>query len=691
MEGAVPALADSFTHALRWITMLLVLQTAGWLAIGRATATWRDRGFAMALPLAMLALAVPVFALAHLAPVFRTDVLRSTVALALLWLLLRGVPNMDSGARIALGVALLRFLLAFGFYTALRGLSHDVIGLEKFMDFGFLSATAGVERLPAPDPWFSGHPINYYYFGHYLAALLCKLSGVPVAFGYNLMLATLFAMVFCLAFAFVTEMTSGLGKSIQSSMALVAALWLSLGGNIHGFLYGFVRPWLVGAGLAQKPERDFLISDPTRFVGWNPPTNDKLIHEFPAYAFYVGDLHGHLINLPFVLLLCCVLLAWLRADAHRQPSSLGWLAVAGALTGVFAMTNTWDAAMYAALLGTLLLGKTIVSVVHGRRALATAISHGLLAGAASVIVALTFLLSFVAHSRGFFPTHSHTPVWQWLVLYGLQSFLAVAGVVLAFGKWSSSRPQPERWLLTAMTAFGIGFALLPEFIYLEDIYDKSFYRGNTAFKFGFQAFTLLTLAACIALAMIARIARERSRVPRTALAILLQLVLVPPLYYGWFVLQGGFGVWAEREWTLDGQRYLALSHPEDRQAAAWLTANADRTAPLVEAVGDSYTFAARISANTGLPTVIGWPVHEQLWRGSDPDVWKRRDDVNRLYETESLEEARTVLSRYRVRYIVVGRYERERYGAKLNPDRLTGLGRVVFRAGETFIVDTSPS
>jgi len=53
---------------------------------------------------------------------------------------------------------------------------------------------------------------------------------------------------------------------------------------------------------------------------------------------------------------------------------------------------------------------------------------------------------------------------------------------------------------------------------------------------------------------------------------------------------------------------------------------------IVEAQGDSYTDYARISANTGLPTILGWTVHEWLWRGDYSVPAARIDDVRAIYE-----------------------------------------------------------
>ncbi len=694
MTGEATALAaESLLHAIRWYATLLAVNVVGWAALAPALGRWHDAGWTVARTLSLSAAAYACWVAAHLAPLFAAGPLRLALAIAAIVVvaLCRRRPAVDPRCWGQIAAAEFRFAGPFAFYCAMRGLSHDIIGLEKFMDFAFVNAATRVSTLPVPDPWFAGESINYYYFGHYVAALLGKLSGVPAAWGYNLMLATLFGSAFALAFAFVAETAGRCAGAARGVLATVAALWITVGGNIHGFLYGFAKPWLVDAGLVAAPRQSFLVSDPTRFVGFDPPTADKLIHEFPAYAFYVGDLHAHLSNLPAVLLFCCTLLAWFRACADGvQPAAARrhWLLVCAWLVGLFAMTNSWDALMYAGLLGVLLVARFGAALRQGRDALQAAFGDG---ARVAVIVAATaapFLLHFRATSAAFLPTHSHTPPWQWLVLYGLQAILAVAGTVAGSRARGDAAPgAPERRLACVLTVTGIVLALVPEFVYLKDIYGADHYRANTAFKFGFQAFTLLTLAACVGVAWLATSPALRRH--RVAALLLFELVLVPPLYYGWFVVQGGFGVWREREWTLDGQRYLARSHPEDRAIVRWLATQHGPAGPLIEAPGDSYSYGARISANTGVPAVLGWPVHEQLWRSSSPAVWQRRDDVNRLYEARSVAEARAVVDRYRARWIVVGRFERERYPT-LDPQRLAALGRVAFRAGETFVVEVDP-
>jgi len=78
-------------------------------------------------------------------------------------------------------------------------------------------------------------------------------------------------------------------------------------------------------------------------------------------------------------------------------------------------------------------------------------------------------------------------------------------------------------------------------------------------------------------------------------------------------------------------------------------------------VGEDYSAFghARISTFTGRATVLGWAGHEIQW-SHRPDG--RAEDVRRLYTTEDLAEARELIGRYGVEYVVFGPIERTTYG-----------------------------
>ena len=72
----------------------------------------------------------------------------------------------------------------------------DIHGLEKFMDFGILNSILRADYFPPKDMWYTPSPINYYYFGHLITAVITKLTFIPSFITYNLMIATLFAFTF---------------------------------------------------------------------------------------------------------------------------------------------------------------------------------------------------------------------------------------------------------------------------------------------------------------------------------------------------------------------------------------------------------------------------------------------------------------------------------------------------------------
>ncbi len=133
--------------------------------------------------------------------------------------------------------------------------------------------------------------------------------------------------------------------------------------------------------------------------------------------------------------------------------------------------------------------------------------------------------------------------------------------------------------------------------------------------------------------------------------------------------------------TLDGEVWMpaAVYHPPDwcstnplepmelkwdYEAIRWLQDNVSGTPVVLEGHGTQYCWNTRISQYTGLPTVLGWPWHQQQQRGDGEIVRRRARDVETMYSTPSHDRALELLDQYSVTYIVVGALERGYYGER---------------------------
>ncbi|MEX2598315.1 MAG: hypothetical protein WD533_01520, partial [Dehalococcoidia bacterium] len=92
--------------------------------------------------------------------------------------------------------------------------------------------------------------------------------------------------------------------------------------------------------------------------------------------------------------------------------------------------------------------------------------------------------------------------------------------------------------------------------------------------------------------------------------------------------------------------------------------------------------AARISASTGRPTVLGWEGHENQWRSDTAQIAQRKADVQTIYATEDAGEAHALLEQYDVQYVVIGPRERGAYGTA-GMRKFAELGEPVFPANAT--------
>ncbi|MDP2638795.1 MAG: hypothetical protein Q8P06_01345, partial [Candidatus Azambacteria bacterium] len=205
--------------------------------------------------------------------------------------------------------------------------------------------------------------------------------------------------------------------------------------------------------------------------------------------------------------------------------------------------------------------------------------------------------------------------------------------------------------------------------------------ANTMFKLAYQSFIMLSVSSgYIIVKLISKFKKGLFTIGYLLVAgCLTFLVMVYPYfainsYYGNLKTYSG----------LDGIKYLEKLYPNDYRAILWLNKNIKGQPVILEAQGDSYTDYARISANTGLPTVVGWPVHEWLWRGTYDIPAPRITDVQTLYETDDLKITKNLIKKYNIEFIFLGDLERQKY-TKLNENKFEELGTLIFQNGQTKI------
>ena len=153
--------------------------------------------------------------------------------------------------------------------------------------------------------------------------------------------------------------------------------------------------------------------------------------------------------------------------------------------------------------------------------------------------------------------------------------------------------------------------------------------------------------------------------------------------YPYFAINSYYGELKNYK-SLDGLSYLNDLYSTDYQAILWARQNIPGQPVILEAQGDSYTDYARVSSNTGLPTVLGWPVHEWLWRGSYNEAGKRVEEVKILYESPDLDLTKQLIDQYNISYVFVGTLERQKY-LNLQENKFAALGKIVFQSGDTKI------
>lgn len=583
------------------------------------------------------------------------------------------------------------FFIALVFWSFVRGNMPNINGLEKFMDFGFVNTILRTDYFPPPDMWYSGLTINYYYFGHLITAILIKISNIPSNIGYNLMLAALFGLTLSSVLSLVINIFNNKALSLKSFIAaILSACLVSLSGNLTS-IYAFFKAYTPADSPVPFWQLPFLpFSFPNGF--WYPNATRFIqftIHEFPLYSFVVSDLHGHVLDIPIVLLSMAVIFAILLENKIRSI----YVVFLSFLLAVMYMTNAWDGMIYG-LLSVLIF---ILLSFYKKVSLRTFFSSILILGLGFIIFSLPFSINFKPFVSGvgvicapqfltdigklgpflFEADHcQRSPLWQLIILYGFFYFFVISFLLfLRFKK--AYKPTKGDIFIAFLVIVSTLLIIIPEFIYVKDIY-PAHYRANTMFKLTYEAFIMLSIACGYIIVKILANLNNKKFLILFFIPTLILLYLV--FSYPVFAINSYYDNLKDYK-GIDGTQYLKTTQKQDYDLINWINKNINNQPVILEAVGDSYTDFARISANTGLPTVLGWPVHEWLWRGTYEVVGPRVEEVKIFYTTKDIKNAKEIIKKYNVSYFVVSKLEKQKY-PDLNEENIKNLGKIVYQNSE---------
>lgn len=617
----------------------------------------------------------------------------------------------------------LLFVVGICFLSIVRGYSPDINSLEKFMDGGLIISYMKSPTLPIEDMWLAGMHFNYYTFGHFQGSIATQFWSIDPVVSYNILLGLTMGLALQLSFAIIINILSKLvpaspplaqkipllkrffPDAISSkasffpmiAIGVIGAYLLVFAGNTQTLWYLLARcdskftHTMINFSPADENAKP-MQADQCSFVGyWYPNATrfiPRTIHEFPSYSFIVSDLHAHVWNIVHVFVLLHLILIWgellldqSKKEQKKVPKKIFIFNIfLGVLMGVCMMTSTWDALVYS-LFFSIVSGLMLIT---NPRLIIKLILSGIMIALIMLVSSSPWWLNFTSISEGAAIAHEHSALWQLLVLWFAHVSVGIIGAVLTF---FIARKQKNlkfiHLMVIGLVCSGICLIILPEFFYIKDIYTTQ-PRANTMFKLTYQAFMQLGIVMAVTLGILhSRVdLPKKVRIPASIFIILIMISIGIYPYFGYRDYYLGSAATYK---GLDGLMWFRQQYPDDYEAFLWLK-HVDGRPHIIEAVGDSYTSFARMSTFTGLPTVLGWRVHEWLWRGSYDIPGKRSSEVESIYLSPWDEESQRLLNQYRVKYMIVGTKEREAY-PQMNTIEIKKLGKVVFEQGDTFILE----
>ncbi len=615
----------------------------------------------------------------------------------------------------------LLFLIIFLFWTYFKCFSYGLdYQTEKYMNYGFLNALYHTEYMPAEDIWLSGYQINYYYFGQYLASFMAKITFSQVNETFNLFVALINTMSFVLPFSICYTLMKHfpnlfpkIKKIWPSLCGLIAAFAVAVGGTLYFPIYRLiVDREALGLG-------EYYYWEDSRYIGYRPDTNDKTINEILPYSSVIGDMHAHHIDTMLVFTTLALLVGFMLEEDEESNHPFSFylrFALLGCVLGIQKMTNFWDFPIYLTVIilciGFQLLAKYHLSKETIKRTLLIYFEVILI----SILVSLPFTNDLYMSTTTIRLTHVTSPFYKMCVFWGLPTVCILYFLIFLVIRFMKTKEKhhfrSSMWkyfsnlnksdlFIFIIGCCAIGLIIIPEIIYVKDIYASEYKRANTVYKVWYQAEILFDLSVSY---IVMRFLGEKSGIVKKVIPLLFLVMFVSTFGYGINAIDFAASHFSKNTFnSLDNTEFFIKKESmNDYYAIQWIKKNIPKDKIIAQKTNGSYQLTPFVSVLTANPTVLGWHGHEWIWRAVNinlvpeeneknekeeqistcpKEISERFEDMGTLFRSKDEKKLKEIIDKYEISYIYLSDLN-SKENPTVNGEALKTLGTIVHKEDE---------
>ncbi len=539
------------------------------------------------------------------------------------------------------------FFIVFLFALYVRLHSSAIFGAEKPMEYAFVTSIGRSAHLPPYDPWLIGYRNPYYYFGFIPISLISKLLYIPNPIMYNLYNV----FIFSISAGIVFEVLYKIKRSIPIGiLGVITTLFMA---NYERFVALLRHQNLINYWASSR-------------------VIPNTINEFPLFSFIHGDNHPHYFFLPLSIL--GIYLIWKEKKVWMlflfvfiliiNPWSLPFFfflwVVKRYIENGFKTDDIVD-------ISTFLVGAIILALPFLYTRGHTPLGLGIVPKGSKLLPLFIHLGPFILLTLNMLKKKDIIILADYIKRYKYLLLLLIPVLIyrpslflgiFALSLFSITIKEKDRIRKFFLMLLMYGYVVVSgcEVLFIKDIYSGgAFYRGNTVFKFYFLSWILFAVSLSYL---------NLSKNNKLSIIILV-LIIIPAFIYLPVGVKGRIDLASPP--TLNGILFIKTRYPIDYNIIQYINKNIQGHPGIVEAVNKNkgaYTYYGRISTYTGLPTILGWKMHELVWRGYIPEGDEREKAVYTLY-TGSMKEKEPFILKYKVKYMIIGTLEKKYYGEKL--------------------------